>query len=136
MFRLLRYFSVTSLVAFVIVAALLTVFYRRTALNDLIEIEESKNVALTHAFANSLWPDFAPFLTSVAGLSGDELRAHPGTHRLHQAVLALTKGLSVVKVKIYNLEGRTVFSSEVRQIGEDKSSNAGFLAARSGRVAS
>ena len=136
MFGLLRYFSVTSLIAFFIVTVLLTVFYRWTALNDLIENEQSKNVALTQAFANSLWRDFAPFLTTVGDLSGNELRAHPGTQRLHQEVRALTKGLSVVKVKIYALEGRTVFSSEARQIGEDKRSNAGFLAARSGRVAS
>ncbi|HEY4719694.1 MAG TPA: ATP-binding protein [Candidatus Methylomirabilis sp.] len=136
MFRLLRYFSITSLVAFVIVTVLLAIFYRRTAVYDLIQVEESKNVALTQAFANSLWPDFALFLTRGARLSGDGLRAHPATQRLYQEVLALTKGLSVVKVKVYNLDGITVFSTEAKQIGEDKGTNAGFLAARSGKVAS
>lgn len=46
------------------------------------------------------------------------------------------EGLSVVKVKIYNLDGLTVFSTDPNQIGEDKSTNAGFLAARAGQVAS
>lgn len=135
-FHLIRYFSTTSLIAFVIVTGLLGFFYRLSAMSDLIEVGESKNVALTKAFSNSLWPQFAPFLTSSAGLSGDELRAHPEIARLRQAVLEQMDGLSVVKVKIYNLEGLTVFSTEEGQIGEDKSSNAGFQAALSGRVAS
>ncbi|MCI0423785.1 MAG: hybrid sensor histidine kinase/response regulator, partial [Acidobacteria bacterium] len=136
MFKLLRFFSITSLIAFIIVTVLLGAFYRQTALTDLIELEESKNVVLAQAFANSLWPQFAPFVTSVSGLNGDELRARPETARLHQAVLAQMKGLSVVKVKVYNLEGLTVFSTEASQIGQDKSANAGFLSARSGRIAS
>jgi diguanylate cyclase (GGDEF)-like protein len=41
-----------------------------------------------------------------------------------------------VKVKIYNLDGMTVFSTEESQIGEDQSSNAGFQSARRGVVAS
>ncbi|MGH7929772.1 MAG: sensor histidine kinase, partial [Candidatus Binatia bacterium] len=45
-------------------------------------------------------------------------------------------GVSVVKVKIYDLKGRTVFSTEAKQIGENKASNAGFLAAQSGDVIS
>ena len=136
MFRLLRYFSITSLIAFLIVTGLLGSFYRKTALRDLIEFEENKNVALTQAFSNSLWPQFAPFVTSVSGLRGEELRALPETARLRQAVVAQMDGLSVVKVKIYNLEGLTVFSTEASQIGEDKSTNAGYLSARSGNVAS
>ena len=136
MFTLLRYFSIMSLITFVVVTAVLAAFYRQTALNDLIALEESKNVALTRASANSHWQQFAPFVTSASGLSADELRAHPEIARLHQAVTAQMNGLSVLKVKIYNLEGLTVFSTEAKQIGDDKSANAGFLSARSGKVAS
>ena len=43
----------------------------------------------------------------------------------------------MLKVKIYNLDGLTVFSSQASQIGEDKSNNPGFFAAaRDGRPAS
>lgn len=136
MFKLLRYFSVTSLIAFVVVAALLGVFYRQLVLSHLIEMAENKNIALTQAFSNSLWPQFSPFVTSASGLSVDELRSHPQISRLHQAVLRQMEGLTVVKVKVYNLNGLTVFSTEAKQIGEDKSNNAGYLAARSGQVAS
>ena len=134
MFKLLRYFSIISLIAFVIVIALLTIFYRQIVLANLIALEENKNVALTQAFSNSLWPEFSTFLTSTVGLKGDELRTHAGTAKLHQAVLIQMNDLAVVKVKVYNLEGLTVFSTEASQIGEDKSTNPGFLSARLGQV--
>jgi diguanylate cyclase (GGDEF)-like protein len=38
----------------------------------------------------------------------------------------------VVKVKIYDLDGLTVFSTDPVQIGQDKSGNPGFLSARKG----
>ena len=62
--------------------------------------------------------------------------ASPEITDLHQDVVALMKGTSVVKVKVYNLQGVTVFSTEARQIGEDKHDNAGFLAAVQGRTVS
>ncbi len=41
----------------------------------------------------------------------------------------LKAGLPVLKVKIYNLDGRTIYSSEPGQIGADKSNNQGFMKA-------
>ena len=139
MFKLLRYFSITSFVAIGIVAALLGMFYRRIAVGNLVELGENNNVALTQSLANSLWPEFAPFVTSISAESapsGDQLRSHPEIARLRKAVLAQTKGLLIVKIKVYNLAGLTIFSTEEKQIGEDKKDNEGFLAARSGKVAS
>jgi hypothetical protein len=136
MFKLLRYFSITSLIAFIIVTVLLSILYRQIILSDLVKIAESKNVALTQAFSNSLWPRFASFVNSAAELPSDELTSHPQIAELRQAVLAQMSGLSVVKVKVYNLDGLTVFSTQASQIGEDKRNNAGFLAARYGNVAS
>lgn len=135
-FPLLRYFTVTSLTAFVLVAVSLVLFYRQIAVNELIKIGESKNAALTQTFSNFIWPEFESFLTSSSDLSADEIRAHPETARLRQALLEQTQGLSVIKVKIYNLNGQTVFSTEESQIGEDKSGNAGFVTALNGGLAS
>jgi signal transduction histidine kinase len=136
MFKLLRYFSVTSFVAILIVAVLLGIFYGRMAVSDLTELAESRNVALTQAFANSLWPEFAPFVASAKDLDDSELRRHSEIARLRQLVLAQMGGIGVVKIKVYDLSGRTVFSTEAKQIGENKGNNAGFQSARSGKVAS
>ena len=38
--------------------------------------------------------------------------------------------MPVLKIKIYNLEGLTVYSSQAAQMGDDKSENPGFLMAR------
>jgi len=135
-FPLLRYFSITSLVAFLVVAVSLVLFYRQIAVSDLLRIGESKNVALTQIFSNVIWPEYETFLRSAASLGPDAIRAHPETARLNQALIEQTRGLTVIKVKIYDLNGFTVFSSQDSQIGEDKSQNAGFIAALNGSVAS
>lgn len=136
MFRLLRYFSITSLIAFVAVAVILGELYHQRALGDLVTMGENHNVALTQAFANSLWPQFDPFLDTRLSQSGDELRANPQTARLYQAVLAQMQGTAVVKIKVYKLDGQTVFSTQASQTGESKSGNQGFQLAVSGKAAS
>lgn len=136
MFRLLRYFSIMSLIGMVLGTLLLVFMYRYMAVKELIAMGESKSVALTQAFANSLRSELSPFLISVSELSGDDLRAHAQIAKLRQAVQMHMKGLSVAKIKLYSLSGLTVFSTEAKQIGEDKSTNAGFLSARSGKVIS
>jgi len=136
MFKLLRYFSIASMLAFAVVVGALGLFYRQSALDDLMMIQERQHVALSRALSNSVWPEFEPFIRSASGLSADDLRAHPEVGRLREAVLRQIRGSGVVKVKIYNLEGLTVFSTEDAQIGADQSQNAGFLSARGGGVAS
>lgn len=74
MFRLRHYFSIVSLVAFIGLAALLVLFYRQITLNNLVQLGESKNVALMQSFANSLWPQSAYFMNSSSSLSGDKLQ--------------------------------------------------------------
>lgn len=135
MFRLVRYFSITSLAAFVIVVIILGVFYRQLAINDLIALRESSNAALTQTFANSLWPKFEQFVMNASELPAEQLAEAPEIDDLYAAVLAQMDGLSIIKIKVYNLDGLTVFSTEAAQIGQDKSANTGYLSARSGQVA-
>lgn len=135
-FNLNRYFSVSSLVGIAIVVAALSFFYRHLATNILIEHETRANVALTTAFANSIWPTYKDFVMSQSVIDRDILMSKLEIQALRQEVLSKMKDLNVVKVKIYNLDGMTVFSTDVNQIGSDKSKNPGFLAARVGKVIS
>ena len=135
-FNLNRYFSVSSLVGIAIVVAALSFFYRHLATNILIEHETRANVALTTAFANSIWPTYKDFVMSQSVIDRDILISKLEIQALRQEVLSKMKNLNVVKVKIYNLDGMTVFSTDVNQIGSDKSNNPGFLAARAGKVIS
>jgi diguanylate cyclase (GGDEF)-like protein/PAS domain S-box-containing protein len=135
-FALKQYFALTSLLCTVFTAVLLGWSYQHLALGDLQELAEDRNIALTNAFANALWPNLSPLVVDSAGDTADVLRARAGAVHLQDLVEQQMKGTSVVKVKVYALNGITVFSTDPRQTGEDKSDNPGFLAARAGTVAS
>ncbi len=136
MSKLFRYTSFVGLVAVVAVIVALSWFYRRLAFEALIESETRSNVALTRTFANSIWPRYAVFVRHAGEIPPPDLRARVEIGELQQDLKVLAKGLDVVKVKIYNLDGLTVFSTDFRQIGEDKSENPGFRGARVGTTVS
>lgn len=135
-FQLLRRFSIVSLSAFVTATGLLAGFYRHQAVQSLVLSAEENNVTLTQVFANTLWQEYGAFLSSAQDLSDAELAGDPTTTALLQDVVAQFDGLHVAKIKVFDLQGRTVFSTDASQIGADKSQETGFLAAKSGTVIS
>ncbi|MEO8305367.1 MAG: EAL domain-containing protein [Betaproteobacteria bacterium] len=136
MFRLLRYFSITSFLSIVVAAVVLGLFYRSMAVRSVVEMGEANNAALTRALANSLEPELWPYLSTAESLSTVQLQSHPGKKEFSTEVVAHLKGLSVVKVKLYDLKGRTVYSTASNQVGDDESSSPGYQAARAGNVSS
>ncbi len=135
-FRLLRNFSIISLSGFALTTAVLSAFYYQQAVQDLVNLTEESNVALTQLFSNTLWPKYGAFLSSTQTLSNEALRADPVIRQLTEDVLDDLEGLSVTKLKIYDLQGRTVFSTQSSQIGENKSDSSNVNAAKSGQVIS
>lgn len=135
MFNLTRYYSIASLVCIIIAAAVLGMFYRHESVDSLLNVAEDRNAALTRVFGNALWPQLSPLLKK--GSAGRPIDpAGPEIANLRRQVVALMKDTSAVKIKVYNIEGLTVFSTEIKQIGESKHANAGLLAAAQGHVAS
>jgi diguanylate cyclase (GGDEF)-like protein len=51
---------------------------------------------------------------------------------LRAAVIGLMTDTSVIKIKLYNREGMTIFSTDPKQVGESKQDNPGFLSALAG----
>ncbi len=135
-FRLVRYFALTSLVGVLIVLAPLIYFYRAYAMEALEKHETRDNVTVTRIFASTLWPRYAAYVTGAAALPKEQLRHNPEVARMRADVLRQMQGLSVVKVKIYDLHGLTVFSTDEKQIGEDKSDDDGVQDAVAGKVVS
>jgi diguanylate cyclase (GGDEF)-like protein/PAS domain S-box-containing protein len=135
-FALSRYYALASLVCTLVVAVLLGWSYQYLAMRNLTHLGEDRNLALTHALSNSLWPKFAPLVGASAGASADELQALAAGNDLYSLVVRQLIGTEVVKIKVYALTGRTVFSSEPRQTGEDKRDNPAFRAAIAGVVTS
>jgi diguanylate cyclase (GGDEF)-like protein len=134
--KLLGYSWIAGLVLIGIVVIALSFLYRQLVFESLIEGETRSNVAVTRSFANSIWPNHAAFISRASEVPAGELASRPEIRRIDDDLRSMIKGLAVVKVKIYDAKGLTVFSTDARQIGEDKSANPGYLAARAGAPAS
>lgn len=136
MFQLVRFFLVTSAVAAAVVVATVVV-HRQDEIRSLIAFAESQNVILAQSLANTIWPRFSTYIESASDLDADTLEDRVETREIGAAVKAISAGLPILKVKIYTLDGLTVYSTEPGEIGEDKSLNIGFFAAaRDGMPAS
>lgn len=196
-FRLTRYFTVTSLVAFGVVATTLMYFEHRqssffqdvqtreaemlsgiqsdfvtradaVARRDLLAVNEQGNVNLTRLFSNALWAsEITPYFAEIGSIdfapcrampdvvdAQDKLQATPEKKAcfkeagaklqtlesfapLHARVLEAMQGSTIYKIKVYDLSGVTVYSTELAQIGEDKSNNKAWKsAARDGKAIS
>ena len=136
MYKLLRYFSIASLMLFAAAVVMMVSFYRPLEIRQLVELTENQNEVLTRAISNVIWPKYANHLINSANKSPDQLRNCPATEDIQATLEDMTDGLPILKVKIYNLDGLTVYSSQLSQIGEDKNGNTGYEAAREGLPAS
>jgi signal transduction histidine kinase len=138
----------------------------QAAKKSLIAAQEAANENMTDLLANVLWEsDFGPLIARAQSLSvdycraieahkkipatmapearkecfaelGRRIRAMPGFAALDKRTFAAMKGSSVFKIKAYDLRGLTIYSSEHKQIGEDKALNAGWRSAADGKAAS
>src|SRR5688572_7197677 len=132
MLNILRYSQLLALGVLIGVVTALSLLYRELLLDSMVESETHANVALTKTFANAIWPLHEAFVVRAASLERATLAGRPEVAALDRDLRRLSQGLSVVKVKIYDLNGLTVYSTDPRQIGEDGSGKPGFRRARDG----
>jgi signal transduction histidine kinase len=134
-FPLVRHFVLTSLIFFVAIGGTLGYHYRDMALTRMLQQQESGNINLSTVFANALWQrHFAELLRESDGKNSQELKNNSRIREIHTDVVALMRGSMTYKIKVYDPAGRTVYSSELTQIGEDKSGNPGFSGAMAGQT--
>jgi diguanylate cyclase (GGDEF)-like protein len=132
MFRLLRYFSIASLVSVVLAAVVLGILHQLLEHNHLLRYGESRNIALTQTFANSIWPQFRSFANTARHLDANTLHRQPDIVKLGRSVRNAVRNTPTLRVQIYQLDGRILFSTDTAQIGTSNGSDAGFLSARMG----
>ena len=188
-FQLVRYFLLTGLGLFIVVALALTYFERNQGIffqdvqqqqnaffkktqdgfaiqqdagarRDLLSIHEAGNVNLTRLFANTLWKDFAPMVAFAQTLPFESCFAMPDVldpkdgkmkapdekkacftdlgkkimaYKDFAAISANSydsmKKSTVFKIKVFDMRGITVYSSEHAQVGETRVNNAGWRSA-------
>ncbi|HEV3009202.1 MAG TPA: diguanylate cyclase, partial [Burkholderiales bacterium] len=136
MLNLLRYSQLIALAVLVAVVVSLSLLYRGLLFDSMVQSETHASVALTKTFANAIWPSHAAFVARAGSLDRATLAGRPEVAALDRDLRRLSDGLSVVKVKIYDLNGLTVYSTDPRQIGDSASDKPGYLRARDGYPAS
>lgn len=133
-FQLLRYFSVVSFICIALAVILFWQMDQRMSTREIYELGNHNNQALTQTLLNTLWPDLKELMRIAPGLSDYALRTHPHTLKINESAQALVRGGSTAKIKFYNVQGRTLYSSELKQIGQSQAENAVFKAAVAGAV--
>lgn len=96
---------------------------------------QAANETLTRVFANEHWDSVRPLLPAP-GSDAQAVRDNPGIEGIDQIVRRFSRTTDVLKVKIYRLDGMTLYSSERAQIGEDRAANLGFQTAARGQTVS
>ena len=105
---------------------------KETSHRSVQESTQASNVSLTRAFTNNAWLGIRPLLPPEDA-TPQQVRQNPYTDQIDEHVRRFSKGTDIVKIKIFNLAGLTVYSSEAAQIGEFKSNTPGFLQAAWGK---
>ena len=129
-------FALLGLPIVVLTAALLIGTYRYVVLFNLQVSVEGVAGSMAQIFANTLWHDYRPLLQEGAGIGADAVRADPMTRALDREVRRVTAGTKVVKIKVYTVNGFTLYSTDPAQIGADYSREPAFLAALGGGTSS
>ncbi len=130
-----RYLTIASTIGIISIVCLM-ILYRQLAFSSLLNHETRSNVAITEVLSNAISSRYRDLIetdtTEIREMGGK----HPAILRLDAEVNRLMRGSKVLKVKIYDLNGLVIFSTDPSQINQDKSKNKGFLSAKSGKSVS
>jgi len=129
-FRLVRYFSVTAFMIMFAAAAALAIGYKLVVENQLIDQASRSSVALARVIYNATQAD------SQNALHGSRAGSI-AIDAVDRTVRRTVRGTSVHKVKVYDPDGTTLYSTESSQIGSMKRTDKLALAdAMSGKIVS
>ena len=130
-----RFLIIASTVGIIFIIGLM-ILYRQIAISSLVDHETRSNVAITEIMSTIVRSGYRDLIDIDSAKINELGGKHPVILQLDAEVKRLMRGSKLIKVKIYNLDGLTIFSTDPSQINQDKSDNAGFLNARAGRSVS
>ena len=125
-FRLTKIYLLVGIPWIIISVIGVTWMYRLVAFEDLKKLTQENTITLTKTLANVIWPQIGNIVAvTVNHPEGDHDHKAHSLHTLSmlstmldEPVVELIKGTSVLKVKIFNSNGLTVYSTDPSQIGK------------------
>ena len=130
-----RLFAVIGFIALSATLWLTWNFVERATHDSVLTSTEAANFAITDVFVNEAWEDVRAMLPR-GQTTVESVKSNPYLGEIDARMRRFERGTDIVKIKIFNLQGLTMYSSDPSQIGEDKSKNAGFISATKGKQAS
>jgi signal transduction histidine kinase len=125
-FRLTKYYLLIGIPTIIISVIGLTWMYRLVAFDDLKKLTQENSITLTKTVANVIWPQIGNIVSiTVNHPEADHDHAAHIRHTLSmlstmldEPIVELIKGTGVLKIKIFNSNGLTVYSTDPSQIGK------------------
>lgn len=130
--------SLLATIALVVLVGILTHQMASRLVADRLEsavvrASEAANQDLTQLFINDVYDAIEPTVRLNPNINeqNDALSAEE-YERIDGRIRAFMLGTDFLKIKLYNLSGTTLYSSDPNQLGADYSANEGFIAAMRG----
>jgi hypothetical protein len=134
MFKLLRFFSLTSFLAILVTAGLLTLLFREVTVRETVRLARLTTLALARTALVSVRPQLDDYLPAAARTGPEDAAVKTLSSRLSEVLQEMARDALAVKVNIYDPRGTVVFSTERREIGRNESGNAELASAATGAV--
>ena len=127
MFKLQKYYSITSALIILPVVAMVVYLFHSYALDHAIKNGEAQNIEMAKVLSNAL---HKPLIELLTVNDFDSQARMERIRDLHNQIARISKNIPVVKVKFYSLDGMTQYSSAFSQIGLSKKGNPRFTESR------
>ncbi len=134
-YRLTSSYGIISFFAVGLTAAAIFLFFRYQTIQVIEEASRRSNEVLTTATEYALNDHFVMFLNFIGQNKEANFNKTAFEPGLDRAIKKLLMNTSVVRMKLYDRDGRVVYSSKESQIGEGQEDNDGFRKALAGSSA-
>ena len=134
-FKLTRHFSLLSLVLMIAAASLLGTLVKHYELNRLEVMAEKRNAATTQTFARLLQVEIEA-LTRPTVDARTTLEKQAARGSLEATLTPLLRNSDILKLKIFDLRGLTVFSTDEQDLMDNEGENPAFQEARRNKIRS
>jgi diguanylate cyclase (GGDEF)-like protein len=128
-----KHFWWTSVIATSVTLGTLLGLHEWHSRRLIVEAESRANLQMVQTLGNIIWPKHSEFIQRAKTLPKDQLAAQPEQAKLLETVRSAVRESPVMKVKIFDPKTAiTIFSTEAKQIGDNKHGSPGLIAALAG----